>query len=457
MSANPSPIGLLAFDSLRAEDEPWLDQCYVPPPNFDLIAGARSALVFGARGSGKTALFRALRARLTPQENREGPASSLAVSWRPMPVDSKIPGLTAARLQLLQVLRHCAEELLAHLARWPDGLCDAPPDVQDTLVWFVNRYLGSDASRCFEEQACEIAEPDRHPLFGVLSRRVSEEWLDAAKPDLIINEFVKALREIGIDRVYILVSPDAIGKSERVEGGLQAFLSSLTLFENPYFVYKMVLPLRLQETLASAGVVHRRRVRDYVLSWHVEDLVAIVVRRTELAVGRSVEALVEICEDESLSTWLARTGGDSPRGWLECVAPLVAEYLRRGRSISRQEWHCIREETAPPLVFDLDSGNLTVGWRRITDLPEVPRALLGYLYQHRGRVCRRSELYHDAYLPARYPDLDIEEHREYPADGYDSVLDTAISRLRDRIEPDPRSPVYVTTERGKGYKLEHAW
>jgi hypothetical protein len=454
MTSGPSPVGLIAFDSLRAEDEPWLDRCYVPPPNFDLIAGARSALVFGAPGSGKTALFRALRARFKAQEDEEGSPFSLTVDWRPAPMDSKIPGSTAARLQLLQVFAACAEELLAHLARWPQSFFEAPRDAQETLVWFINRYLGADSPRQVDLYLSRADEPNRSRLHAVLSRRVINDWLAAAKLDLIINEFIKALRQIGPKQVYVLVNFDAIGGSEQVERGLRAFFSSLTLFENPYFVYKIVLPMRLQDSLTSAGGVRRRRLRTHVLSWHIEDLVAIVLERAAVAIGRSVEALTEICEDEQIREWLARTGGDLPRGWLECIAPLVAQWLRRDRPISEREWHTIRARSAPSLVVDLETGEVTVGWRRITDLPEVPLSLLCYLSQHRERVCTRRELYHCAYLPARYPDIDLDEHREYPADDYDSVLDTAISRLRGRIEPDPGSPVYVITERGRGYRLE---
>jgi DNA-binding response OmpR family regulator len=36
------------------------------------------------------------------------------------------------------------------------------------------------------------------------------------------------------------------------------------------------------------------------------------------------------------------------------------------------------------------------------------------------------------------------------------VLDNAILRLRRIIEPDPRRPIYILTDRGWGVKLEHA-
>ena len=59
--------GPAAFSILRAEDEPWLEACFVPPPEFGRMVGPRSVIVFGGPS------------RLTA----ETPAASLCVSWSP--------------------------------------------------------------------------------------------------------------------------------------------------------------------------------------------------------------------------------------------------------------------------------------------------------------------------------------------------------------------------------------
>lgn len=448
-------IGLSAFDSLRAEDEPWLDKCFVPPPDFDLIAGARSSLVFGAIGSGKTTLFQALLARLAPSHDQKEPPAHLVINWHPHPAESDLSGSDAAAVQLTHILGSCADELLAYLARWPDGFITAPADAQQTLVWFVHHHLGADLGQRITFHAAQANKSSRSLLHTLLSRESSDEWLSAAKLTIVINEFTKALQEVRIGTVYILLSPDVLDTQEQTANSLYTFLSSLTLFENRHFLYKMIIPARLKSQLASAGVVNRRRVDVYSLNWSTEDLVEIAVRRTAMAAGESLNELAEICEDPKLVRWLERSSGDSPRGWLECITPLVAQYLRRRRPISTKEWTAIRTKSPPSLTFDEKEG-LVAGWRCIDDLPEVPLALLRYLYEHRDRVCTRSELFHRAYLPARYPDASPERGHEYPKE-YGDLLDTAIWRLRQKLEPDPRSPIYVITKRGKGYKLEHAW
>ena len=38
-------------------------------------------------------------------------------------------------------------------------------------------------------------------------------------------------------------------------------------------------------------------------------------------------------------------------------------------------------------------------------------------------------------------------------DGYQRTIDVHIRNLRAKIEPDPANPVYLITQRGRGYKL----
>jgi two-component system alkaline phosphatase synthesis response regulator PhoP len=40
--------------------------------------------------------------------------------------------------------------------------------------------------------------------------------------------------------------------------------------------------------------------------------------------------------------------------------------------------------------------------------------------------------------------------------GFDRTIDAHIKNLRRKIEPDPRSPIYITTIYGVGYKFAEA-
>ncbi len=426
---------LSAFDALRAEDEPWLADCFVPPPDFGLIAGTRSVLVFGESGSGKTALYRMLLRRLRPPDRKP---SRLVVEWQPAPLPPYVlADSDAAEAMLDHVLAACVDELLRHIVSRSDEFDSAPQDMKNTLAWFAREY------QVVVESASDL-----------LPVPTDDDFLDQAEPQQRIAELLKVLDEIEMSGVYILVGPDNLGNYDAIQPGLSALLSSLNLFEQSRFVYKLILPATLGRSLLSTGGIERRRLDPISLRWLDLELLAVVERRLELATGGKASRLGDVCEDEKLAEWLARYGGDVPVGWLEQARSLVTYYLSRGRKLTTQEWEQIRKSRPPRLSVDLETGRITVGRREIENIGQVEMVFLRYLYQHRGDICTREELYHKAYVPSLYPEL-VGEHA-YPKE-YGGMLDTALWRLRQAIEPNPKRPVFVITKRGKGVVLENAW
>ena len=65
--------------------------------------------------------------------------------------------------------------------------------------------------------------------------------------------------------------------------------------------------------------------------------------------------------------------------------------------------------------------------------------LLRYLAQHRGRVVYRAEL--------------LREVWGYPDEPNTRSVDHAVARLRKKIEPSARNPIYIHTVHGDGYHL----
>jgi two-component system phosphate regulon response regulator OmpR len=89
-----------------------------------------------------------------------------------------------------------------------------------------------------------------------------------------------------------------------------------------------------------------------------------------------------------------------------------------------------------PFVLD------AAAWRLTRDGEEVPVtsaefALLRVFAQHPQRVLSRDDL--------------IEWLKGYERDAFDRSIDTRVTRLRRKIEPDPARPVYIRTVRGEGY------
>ncbi len=102
----------------------------------------------------------------------------------------------------------------------------------------------------------------------------------------------------------------------------------------------------------------------------------------------------------------------------------------------------------PPTVTDrrlrIDETNHRV-WlgSRPIELSPTEFDLLAYLLHRAGQLCRRSDIVRDVFQ------LKNATHQQE-----DSLLNTNIARLREKIEADTDSPEYVITIRGQGYRLE---
>ncbi len=85
--------------------------------------------------------------------------------------------------------------------------------------------------------------------------------------------------------------------------------------------------------------------------------------------------------------------------------------------------------------FQVERGELTRGGRPVR-LTDVEAALLGALARRPGQVFSREELI-----------------RLTGAGGSGRAIDVQVTRLRRKIEDDPKLPRYLQTVRGKGYVL----
>lgn len=99
----------------------------------------------------------------------------------------------------------------------------------------------------------------------------------------------------------------------------------------------------------------------------------------------------------------------------------------------------------PSLVLRLDSEHRNIWVDGIEiKLSDQSYDLLEYLYTHANQVCTRQELVEQA-LAETYDESNTSQVRR---------LNTAMRRLREKIEADPNRPRYVHTEHGRGYRLE---
>jgi DNA-binding winged helix-turn-helix (wHTH) protein len=104
-------------------------------------------------------------------------------------------------------------------------------------------------------------------------------------------------------------------------------------------------------------------------------------------------------------------------------------------------------ESASPVAMGLrvDKANheVWVEGRRIP-LRGQGYDLLLYLYEHANQLCTRRELVEQVFGDKKYDEGDKSQRTR---------LNTAIRRLREKVEHDPDNPRYLLSEPGAGYRL----
>lgn len=103
--------------------------------------------------------------------------------------------------------------------------------------------------------------------------------------------------------------------------------------------------------------------------------------------------------------------------------------------------------SAPPqpvsaaLWVDTASGTVTVHGKAIDSLTALEYKLMLLLFQNRDRLIDKYQIVTSVWGESYIDEVD------------DARIEKLISRLRQKLEPDPANPRYLTTVRGRGYKL----
>lgn len=121
----------------------------------------------------------------------------------------------------------------------------------------------------------------------------------------------------------------------------------------------------------------------------------------------------------------------SPR---ELVARVKAVLRRSGEEAGNAEgvYRC------GDIKIDVNKYEVTIRGERI-DLTPREFELLHYLAKNMGRVLSRDHL--------------LDKVWGYEFAGDTRIVDVHVSHLRDKLEKEPKNPVYIKTVRGVGYKL----
>jgi len=402
--------------------------CYLPHFTETTLHGAeRSVVLFGPPDSGKTTLMRRLR---------QAGQSNLffidypAVHW---PANAHTPSHTDS-------IMGCAADALGRfLSKNPDGLASLTPVNLEYVRWLLEKYLGGRASRV-------LADTIRNETLLALTDRPYQDLYPTNRPNLYlrgqISELVTVVRRLGFDAgVAVLVDIDSRDAgAPAITDDLPALFDWLEIFELDGFAFKIALP----ESLAvQAGLATKfeRLVTPIRLHWEVADCRKIA--DCHLAQdGHSLAKLAEPSLLAGLEAQLCVTcGGPTPIAWTRLAHHLLAEATANSAPLppsAREAILCRYFRKHISLKLDTERRGVWRGAEFIA-LTEQPFSVLRELWRLTGRP--------DVSLEARDAAL-------MRIAGKRGNLNTIARRLRENIEPDPNTPIYLHNTRAEGYWLE---
>ena len=115
------------------------------------------------------------------------------------------------------------------------------------------------------------------------------------------------------------------------------------------------------------------------------------------------------------------------------MSPVFEGFVRRQRLTRRRRHEGVR--------VDVESGTVWVDARQTPTLTELEYRLLLLLYGRLNKICDKYQI------------VEAVWGEEYIDQVDDARIDKLLSRLRAKVEPEPRNPRYIVTVRGRGYKL----
>jgi len=128
-----------------------------------------------------------------------------------------------------------------------------------------------------------------------------------------------------------------------------------------------------------------------------------------------------------------RNKGVIRRGEDLLFSPVFEGFVRRQRLTRRRRHEGVQ--------VDVESGKVWVDGQEIPTLTDLEYRLLLLLYGQLDKICDKYQI------------VEAVWGEEYIDQVDDARIDKLLSRLRAKVEPDPRNPRYIITVRSRGYRL----
>lgn len=451
MKSAPSVESL--FKTLKAENEPWLGDVFVSLPAFERLKENDSTILYGEAGSGKTAM----RLLLTKERDEK----IFTVLWQPEPIlENPALGTALAHQAMKQALRTCVESLIVD-GRLPQRIREPSSHIASAVQWFLRNYLPFDAEFYLQSQANRLSPNEIQWYIKLLKQSHPPVTNEQTGFKDQIQLLLMILRAAKHERLWLMI--DGLKRwttqqaKEQVEALLEAILSTLIFFDMPGIEFKFFVPTSLKNALHKTGGIERHRATEIMLEWSAENLQAILEKRLSYAFPSKAKkiSLDSLCDRNEFLNWLKEYGRTSPRAWLEFTAPLVTEYQKYGKRLTISETRELIRLHPAPLQLDPERREVRLGQKCIPIGSAVEFRVLEYLATHPGKIGSLESLYYYAYKElSAVPDKGDPDWAHPKT--WRGAMDNVLMRIRQKIEPDPKHPLYLVTHHGKGVELLHA-
>lgn len=477
------------FALREASREERLSEYFVEGPHYDEIKGSaddpRTAFVFAARGCGKSA-YRVMIQRSCRPDDRD--SLILAIPYTDF---SRVLAETNGDLSQVTLDHHLRAILAAGLTTLlrefiesPQGFLELPRKRRRMFKALVDEHAplllhpaflsdhlrewGKEAAADLLEKAAEqepldallalTSEPLPRFLHTLLTER-SELLFDRLPLIEHWRTLVALIRRTGLKAVYVLVD----GLDEFLETAINPrtavkllfpLITNLSLMEMPHVAFKFFLPLEVFDIMQENPAVRFARLNQYHLQWRDEHLLRMLRCRLQaFSEGHipSLDAVADVDVAGRIDGQLVKWACGSPRNLLLLGDTLLAIHCDRegdlGPLLTQEDLQEVTDRfereygpLVPPLSIDEKQQKVFIGGRPIKDkLSPLEYALLWFLYQNAGEVKSKDDIYMAVYQTTEGVS--------------DEAIDSLVFRLRQKIETDPKNPVYLITQRGRGYQL----
>lgn len=412
----------------------WWEHCYVPGDAARYLDNVTHwCLLVGESGSGKTVTLKALQQRTS---------SGFFIDYPPDRWPDGAKRLSSTDSHLAQMMATASIKLRDFLTRNPDQLAKMDDLEQEFVRWLVERAGGK---RAFIRWTRSLPPTEREAFESVESEDLFPTTTDALDIQGQIDELVNLIRLLGFDRVVFIVDVNLRQAVAQLDA-LGDLFGQLEMMHRIGFSVIGAVPERfphdesfnLMQYLTEQS---RGRLSVARLTGSTESGRQIAQQHLRFALGNPNATLDEFATQTLLTQISAfveeEYGAQLAGGWVKVCETLLYLYSSQIELADFDEfkYHFCRQHV--PLRLDNKMGGV---WRGKTFIGLEGRSFefLELLFRFRG-------------------------HPIHFADGGDIVsivsspagMHTIASRVRAKVEIDSNRPIYITSKRGEGYRVEN--